>query len=208
MIFFSADLHISHGSILFLGKGRPFKSVQEMNETIINNWNSKICPNDTVYYLGDLYLDGKAKTAGKYREIYDSLNGKIHFILGNHDCENAINEAGCFESVSNYKELKVSKKKLIVMMHYPLYSWKWSSKNFSSAIHGHTHNDLNLWPKRILDVGVDAWNYYPVSIDEYYEKLEKDKRKAENHHEKMHVNRSWSSRFWEKLLSKRTGKSI
>ncbi len=34
---------------------RPFDSIEEMDETLISNWNSRVKGNDTVYILGDLF---------------------------------------------------------------------------------------------------------------------------------------------------------
>ena len=47
------DLHIVHPNAIKLD-GRPFKDLNEMHRTIINNWNSRVKTDDTVYILSDL----------------------------------------------------------------------------------------------------------------------------------------------------------
>ena len=58
MVFFTADLHIGHANIIKLNK-RPFKTIEEMDNALIDNWNAKVTPNDTVYILGDVFFDGE-----------------------------------------------------------------------------------------------------------------------------------------------------
>ena len=54
MKFYISDLHFSHKNILSFDN-RPFFAVAEMNEAIINNWNSVVSVNDEVYILGDMF---------------------------------------------------------------------------------------------------------------------------------------------------------
>jgi calcineurin-like phosphoesterase family protein len=53
VIYFTADLHLGHANIIN-HCDRPFSSVEEMDEHLINAWNSRVRPNDTVYIIGDL----------------------------------------------------------------------------------------------------------------------------------------------------------
>ena len=77
-----------------------------------------------------------------------------------------------FEEVCDYKELKYQKK-FLVLSHYPFLEWNHSFRG-SIHLHGHQHNDssynLKMREEGIYryDVGVDAHEYRPVSIDEIF----------------------------------------
>lgn len=55
MIYYISDLHFGHGNIIKLC-GRPFQDLEEMNNVLINNWNSKVTNGDKVYIIGDLFF--------------------------------------------------------------------------------------------------------------------------------------------------------
>lgn len=78
-IFFTSDTHFGHTNILQFCN-RPFHSVQEMNEALINNWNNVVRPEDTVYHLGDFAFGGSQL----WNDVLSKLNGHIYLILGNH----------------------------------------------------------------------------------------------------------------------------
>lgn len=94
-IWFSSDLHFSHDRD-FIWKDRGFSSVDEMNETIIKNFNNLIDDDDELFLLGDIIMGDTATSI----EYLKRLNGKIHIVRGNHDsvkklsyyrdCENVI----------------------------------------------------------------------------------------------------------------------
>ena len=52
MNYYISDLHIGHANAIRFD-GRPFADVNEMNNAIIENWNSRVKTDDTVYILGD-----------------------------------------------------------------------------------------------------------------------------------------------------------
>lgn len=39
---------------------RPFHGIEEMNKTLIRNWNRKVGANDDVYIVGDVAMKGAA----------------------------------------------------------------------------------------------------------------------------------------------------
>ena len=82
-VFFTSDTHFNHTNIIQYCQ-RPFKSTDEMNEAIIDNWNSVVGEEDTVFHLGDFCLGSSAE----WNKILNRLNGKIYLILGNHDLKN------------------------------------------------------------------------------------------------------------------------
>src|SRR3989344_4017153 len=79
-IFITADHHFNHKNIIEYCK-RPFKTVEEMNETMIERWNRRVGKDDLVIHLGDFGLGNKEKI----NEIRKRLNGTIILIKGNHD---------------------------------------------------------------------------------------------------------------------------
>ncbi len=173
-IFFASDMHFGHANVIN-HDGRPFNDVEEMNERLIENWNHKVSKTDMVFYLGDLSF-GKFEFT---KNIVDQLNGKIHFILGNHDNEKDIHKLGRFESVSDYVNLSVldednpRKWQEIMMMHYPILSWD-KSHHGSWSLHGHCHQSLvtgmpEYYKRRVLDMGCNGWEYEPVSYQEVKE---------------------------------------
>ena len=80
MIFFTSDLHLGHENCIRLCN-RPFSSIEEMDEILIENWNHKVTGKDTVYILGDLIYRSQKPP----EEYLRRLRGKKHLILGNHD---------------------------------------------------------------------------------------------------------------------------
>ncbi len=86
-VFFISDLHFFHANIIKY-ESRPFKDVEEMNQVLINNWNSIVKSNDDkVFILGDLSLGNK----DQIKLIIDQLNGYKILIFGNHDRGHSIN---------------------------------------------------------------------------------------------------------------------
>lgn len=78
-LWFTSDTHFKHSKILEFCN-RPFNTIEEHDQTLINNWNSVIGPDDTVFHLGDFVFGGFPK----WKEIRDQLNGHIILIVGNH----------------------------------------------------------------------------------------------------------------------------
>lgn len=154
MIYFTSDTHFGHANILKYSN-RPFKDVKEMDEAIVENWNKTVKQNDEIYHLGDVIFS-------KDHSILKRLNGKKTFLYGNHDKNASWNYI-------YYKELKY-KKNLFILSHFPFLTWN-KSKYGSIHLHGHCHgtiNDLNKSLKR-FDVGVDCYNFTPVSIEQIIE---------------------------------------
>lgn len=152
-VFFTGCTHFGHANIIRLCN-RPFSSVEEMDEVLVENWNKTIKKGDTVYHHGDFAYKGKAS----HDEYLSKLNGNILLIQGNHDPS---------RWGQPYRELKLDKK-LIVMMHYPIEEW---NGYFRGAIHTHchTHKPDLVSAKRRFNVGVDSCNYTPISLEEILE---------------------------------------
>lgn len=194
-LFFASDLHLHHANVI-KHDGRPFKDVDEMNEELISNWNKVITNDDIVFYLGDISFANFHKT----KESVDRLNGKIHFIMGNHDKYKIISRLNRFESISGLldiyvKDEDVNDKKIghyqhIVMCHYPIAAWN-RQHHGSWHLFGHTHhnfytrdNEVNneLYKRKCLDVGVNGWGFYPVSYHQVKKEMD-TKIISAGHHE-------------------------
>lgn len=163
-LFFTSDTHFSHERIIQLCN-RPFSSIEEMDEKIIENWNDVVKPNDTIYHLGDFSFNKEKKDS----HFLHRLNGKKHLIKGNHDKQPSIKDG--WSSINDYLKIKFNKKR-IILCHYPLREW---DGFFSGAWHlyGHVHGKLSpLENTKSADVGVDVCNYYPISFEELFEKFE------------------------------------
>jgi len=169
MIFFISDLHFGHANII-KHCNRPFTSADEMDETLIKNWNNTVKPKDEIYILGDLTLRS-ADEAHKYLTL---LNGRKYFIMGNHDKflrKGRFDKyANDFEWVKDYEMVYIDGK-CFVLFHYPILEWA-NYHRGSVHLHGHTHNrsvsfespgNLN---RLAFNVGVDVNDFRPVSITE------------------------------------------
>ena len=89
--------------------------IEDMNETLIANWNKAVGTDDIVFHLGDFCLG----VSGKWNRLLDKLNGKIYLILGNHDLRNFRKSyAGRFESVAMQMNIEVGNQK-ICLNNYP-----------------------------------------------------------------------------------------
>ncbi len=178
-LFFSSDSHYWHSNVILYSK-RPFSSVEEMNEALIANWNSVITDKDQVWHLGDFSFGTYEQT----KSILKRLRGHKNYIFGNHDKILKRNPDlwDYFDSIQDYKELKWDKQSLI-LFHYPLLTW---NRGHHSSYHlcGHSHGTLNWHHKQTtsLDVGVDNFNYTPVSFEEIMKIMSKKTYKATDHH--------------------------
>lgn len=94
-IFFTSDFHVGHSNVI-KHDGRPFKDVNEMNQTLIDNWNSVVSDEDIVFYLGDFAYRCHPKTM---KWFVSQLKGKIYFIMGNHDKHRDIASLQRFERI-------------------------------------------------------------------------------------------------------------
>lgn len=115
---------------------RGFKSVKEMNEKIIENWNSRVKDLDEVYIIGDFSNGSKEETL----EILKRLKGQKYLIVGNYDQIITKNKElrRYFEKIDNYMEIYDEESK-IIMCHYPLL-WYDKTKNTDYMFHGHIHD--------------------------------------------------------------------
>ncbi len=132
MNYFIADTHFFDRKIIGYDR-RPFANVEEMNETMIRNWNNTVTDSDTVYLVGDYSYGFGADIVSTAQR----LKGKKILIRGNHD--NDVNLKYSFVAIYDYLEVKLPEG-LIILSHYPLSSFKDMQKGGTIHIYGHVHN--------------------------------------------------------------------
>jgi calcineurin-like phosphoesterase family protein len=162
-IFFTADLHLNHANIIKYCN-RPFKTVQEMNQTIINRWNEVVTDEDQVYLLGDFGF-GPPHLMNR---LLSCLKGQIFLIWGNHD---RVWSQNCDRFVWQgvYKKIDVpwnGRSQTVVLMHYAMRVWEKNHYN-SWQLYGHSHGTLPVLPGCLqMDVGVDPNDFRPVALEQ------------------------------------------
>ena len=166
MFYYIADTHFGHENIIHMC-GRPFDSIDAMNEGMIAAWNERVSGNDTVFILGDLFFRCADPEA-----ILCRLKGRKRLIVGNHDTSwmSRVDLHRYFVSVDNLLEI-TDGVRAITLCHYPLLTWKHKLRTY--MIHGHIHNDTSsdYFPliasrERVLNAGVDINGFCPVTFDE------------------------------------------
>lgn len=152
MIYFTADWHLWHENMLNLCN-RPFNKCNRMHRTLLRNHNEIICPDDTLYIIGDVYWKN---SVNELRNIIENYNGKKILILGNHDRLKPFDyiEAGFYQVATS---LQVEE---FALVHDPANA---VVSPGTPVICGHVH-DLFKRCKNVLNVGVDMWDFKPVSI--------------------------------------------
>lgn len=175
-IWFTSDTHFGHKNILTFCE-RPFNSVEEMDNAIIERWNSKVGKDDIVFHLGDFAFASNKR----WQELIYKLNGKIYLILGNHDITRwpGTYTMQLFDRVENQMMLKIDNKYKVYLNHFPFLCYDGTYRNPEDCtiqLHGHVHQrigDIGKDAQRLqyrfpyqYDVGVDNNNFYPVSWEE------------------------------------------
>lgn len=150
-VFFTADLHLGHANIIKYCN-RPFSSVDEMNNVLIVNWNSRIQPQDVVYVLGDFCW-------GNEKHYLDALNGNKILIKGDHD-------KWLPENTQRLMNIK-NDGQSIVLCHWCMRVW-WKSHFNSWHLYGHSHGTLEPIGKS-WDVGVDNNRFFPLEFSDIKE---------------------------------------
>lgn len=151
--WFIADTHFSHANIIRY-VSRPYANVEEMDESLINNWNQCVNIDDQVFFLGDFGLGD----VNHLHSICSQLKGHKICIRGNHD-RNAswMNRIG-FSVVLESAFMKIGRH-LVELIHIPT-----DQPPIHFQLHGHVHDKR---PKKIvsnqLNLCVEVWDYKPVA---------------------------------------------
>jgi len=184
-LFFTSDTHYNHSNICRAttrwtdadNVTRDFKSLDHMNDTIVNNINEVVGENDILIHLGDWSFGG-FEMIEEFRNRIICRN--VHLVLGNHDHHierNKDNIQRLFSSVNHYINLDVRRPSLIkkgemhkfkfVLMHFPIASWDGMNDSVIH-LHGHVHlpKHQRIAEGRAMDVGVDGNDMHPLGLFE------------------------------------------
>lgn len=153
-IWFISDTHFGHKNILEYEKeARPFKTVEEMNETIIERWNNVVRDEDTVYHLGDFcFSKGNIRLAGR-------LNGKKRLIMGNHDAYDSHDYLLYFDKLYGAKFWEKC-----LLTHVPVHPQNINGRRCVLNVHGHMHSKKVMIP--LIKKG--TFEYYSAIEDRKY----------------------------------------
>ena len=152
-VYLTSDTHFYHKNILNLEPNRKVlgETVEEMNQSLIERWNSVVRKDDLVIHLGDVSFGNKEKTLA----IMCKLKGRKFLVMGNHDTSRTVTwfkNVG-FEGVSkdpvDYGDT--------VLSHEPLGRFRHNQIN----LHGHIHS-RNMLSSAYKNVGVDVSDYTPI----------------------------------------------
>lgn len=161
-IWFVSDTHFNHENIAVNftledgSKARPFSSVEEMNELMIQRWNECVKDQDHVWHLGDVAFGSYQETT----KILSRLKGKKRLLLGNHDKIKGDSLTRHFQKVTLWRMFKEHD---FICTHVPLRRDQFRKVNFN--LHGHTHHHVLPEPYYI-NLCVEHTNYAPVHLDE------------------------------------------
>lgn len=179
-VFVTADLHLGHKNIVKFTKDdgsklRPWDTVEEHDEALIQNWNETVRYLDKVYVLGDFTMNPKYITLGH------RLNGNKILIKGNHDTGKLSQYAEVFSDV-----LACMEKSHGIFSHIPVHEDQLRRYRFN--IHGHLHDEVVLTDKydmtqftveavsdpRYRCVSVEQTNFKPIEFDEIIEDFKRE----------------------------------
>jgi calcineurin-like phosphoesterase family protein len=204
-IFVTADTHYAHRNIVrgitrwmdidpktgqeipSIRNTRDFQTLEEMNDTIIENINKVVKPNDILWHLGDVAFSGDEYI----QEFCDRVNCKnVHLLLGNHDhrIQNNVELQKNFLSIDTTYGWPHGKKiggRRFVMCHFPLFVWENHLKG-AFHLHGHCHGSLvneQFTQRKVMDVGIDTHpEFRPYHIDEIIKILDQRLISTVDHH--------------------------
>jgi len=165
MIYWTADTHFAHFNIIKYCR-RPFYGTRHMDRTMICRWNETVTPEDVVYHCGDFALCSE-------KQLYwylSQLNGQIYIVRGNHDkSATKLRRAG-FRDV--YKRLELPN---IIARHRPDDFEETDRAQWLLCGHVHGHwrakKIFNIGGRRVVNVGVDQWDFRPVTLEQIARRL-------------------------------------
>lgn len=174
MLFLTSDQHFGHTKVIEYSD-RPFSSVEEMDQVMFDNYQEIVDNEDSVIFVGDFSFLNKTRT----RALLEQLRGHKILVRGNHDHSLTTSIKLGFARVYNCLTL-FTRYGNINISHYPyrsphpIYGYEiahWDKRLSDDGrvlFHGHVHEKW-LLKDRMVNVGVDKWNFAPVSLPELLE---------------------------------------
>ena len=159
--FFTADSHLADPHIL---RARAFPSIEAHDEALIARWNARVGAEDEIWHVGDL-LGGVGRE--RCAALFARLQGRKRLVVGNHDSNRVLELPWAAPPVDHARLVLRSASGAEVRLylsHYPMRSWPGLWRG-TRHLHGHTHSMLP-GTSQSCDVGADAWDYAPASLDE------------------------------------------
>ena len=181
MIYFTSDLHFYHSTMPRVGRWL-FGTAEEKNEFLVKQWNDTVEDGDEVYLLGDV-SDGSGEETNR---ILERLKGTKYLVIGNHDryLDEEAFDTSLYAWTRQYHEMWYREEKF-VLFHFPIEAWSGYGRD-RIHLHGHLHRlEPICEPIRRYEVGVDAHDGRPVSIDTIWEQT------RELHNWNRKVNGVW-----------------
>ena len=172
-IFVASDHHFGHENIIKFCD-RPFASVEEMNEAMVERHNSVVRDEDIVYFLGDVY-SGK-----RGRGYLRRMRGRKRLVIGNHD------DAKDAEIADNFQKIlawRMFPEFGLLLTHVPVYRGIFVEEHsedrkgkFDLNVHGHLHDKSVMMPNpkhpvsyvvdpRYKCVSVEHIDYTPINVE-------------------------------------------
>lgn len=192
-VWFTADLHLGHRLVSEL---RGFDSTAEHDNAILGGIDTTVAPGDTLWILGDISSGTKRAEAEALDRLHDWFDGNgvdMHLIAGNHDSVHPMHRRAhqrlddylqVFHTIQPFARRRIAGHR-VWLSHFP---WRGGGDHTaierydtvrlnddgqSWIMHGHTHSTEPVGrERRQLHVGVDAWEFHPVSIDQIAALLE------------------------------------
>lgn len=171
-IWITSDTHLFHSNILKfkdsdtgnLIRGEKFSDVDQMNQYILDKWNSVVKPGDIVYHLGDVFIGNRED----FKNLWPKFQGSKRLVVGNHDDIPFLSSGGFFKKVMMWRTFPEFG---LMLSHVPLHQSSLErympdgGKKFLKNCHGHIHQNPSP-DGPYQNMCVEITDYTPINIEE------------------------------------------
>lgn len=151
-----------HGNLI---RGSKFKTSDEMDQYIIDKWNSVVKDGDIIYHLGDVF----SGDINKFDILWKQLKGRKRLIVGNHDDIDFLVKGNYFQKIMMWRRFPEYN---MILSHAPIHKeslYNFKTKQYMKNIHGHIHQNDSP-DDNYINVSVEKTDYTPVNIEELKKK--------------------------------------